>query len=749
MRLASNPAKPLGSATTRRAIWLAALTLQLSSSVAFAQETVPKRVLVLFWHGRDNPANVVLDEHLRNAFRSADNTRIDYYAEYLESDRFPGEAQSLVMRDYLRRKYADRRIDVIVVASSQAITFLRTHRDTLFPDARLVFLAWKAPKTDPRRDVTGLAFGHAYRSTLDLALKLHPATQQVFVICVSPDRTGQQQALVREELKGFADRVALTYLTDLPIDELLARVSHSPKRSIILYLAYAADGSGSHFTPREVLTLISEVANVPVYSSASSYPGYGIVGGSIVDLPAAARKLAEIALRLAHGALPVDIPAIDAPTVLTFDARQLRRWGIDENRLPAGSNVRFREPGMWHRYKWQIAGLISLVVLQTALIGGLLVNRARRRRSEASLRQSEDKNNAILRALPDMMFLQSSQGVYLDYYARDPGALLVPPEKFLGRHMSEVLPPELLALLTPLFDRMKTSDEPAVAEYSVPILGVPRHYEARIVRVDKDRILSIVRDVTERRQAEQALRESEAALGVSYRQIRDLAGRLLTAQEAERSRIARELHDDVNQQLAALSISLSSLRRRLPASAADIAGELTRLQQQTHELADDIRLLSHDLHPSVLQHAGLAPALKARCDEFCVRHAIPVRFVTRGELDTISSDVALCLYRVTQEALRNIATHAEAQQVRVELLRSDSSLELTIEDDGQGFDLQGARSAGGLGLISLDERVRLVRGTLEIDSRPHGGTTVRVRIAVARATTTPDEARFTAASREG
>ena len=234
--------------------------------------------------------------------------------------------------------------------------------------------------------------------------------------------------------------------------------------------------------------------------------------------------------------------------------------------------------------------------------------------------------------------------------------------------------------------------------------------------------------VEERRNKEEALRRNEAALRASYEQIQSLVGRLITAQEAERTRIARELHDDINQQLAALSIAFSGLKRRLPADAADVHDALARLQQRTITLVDAIRHLSHELHPGVLQHAGLVAALKDHCAEFGRQHAIEVTLSAAADLDAIPQDIALCLYRVAQEALRNIAAHAGARQAHVALRRTADGLELTIADDGQGFDLTEARRRGGLGLISLDERVRLVGGSLRINTQRQRGTELRVQV---------------------
>jgi two-component system sensor histidine kinase UhpB len=183
----------------------------------------------------------------------------------------------------------------------------------------------------------------------------------------------------------------------------------------------------------------------------------------------------------------------------------------------------------------------------------------------------------------------------------------------------------------------------------------------------------------------------------------------------------------VNQDLAALSIALSALEDGLPeGTPADRRREVTRLRGRTVELAAAIRHLSHELHPGILQYTGLAVALRSHCREFGHEHGLAVIFRADDDLGTVPSDVALCLYRVTQEALKNAASHAKASRVRVSVARDGADLALTIGDDGSGFDLAEARRRGGLGLISLDERVRLASGRLVIDTQPQGGTEIRV-----------------------
>lgn len=234
-------------------------------------------------------------------------------------------------------------------------------------------------------------------------------------------------------------------------------------------------------------------------------------------------------------------------------------------------------------------------------------------------------------------------------------------------------------------------------------------------------------DITRRKQAEEALRTSTAALRHSHAQIQHLAGKLLAAQEEERKRVARELHDDVNQKLAALAITLSKMKKGLDPSKV-VHDQVAELQRRTTELTDDVRRLSHRLHPATMEHVGLVTALKSYCAQFSSTAGIPVQTNLPDDLEPVSPDVALCLYRITQESLQNITKHSGAREACVTLTKKDGHLRLFVSDAGVGFDVQREDTKGGLGLVSMEERVRLVGGTLVLKSRPGTGTELEARV---------------------
>jgi len=244
-------------------------------------------------------------------------------------------------------------------------------------------------------------------------------------------------------------------------------------------------------------------------------------------------------------------------------------------------------------------------------------------------------------------------------------------------------------------------------------------------------IVALLLETNVRRRAQIALRDNEATLKARTDQVRDLAGQLITAQEAERARIARELHDDIGQRIAAFAISITSIKRQpLVQSTEGLRDEMASLQARTIDLSESVRHLSHDLHPATLQHAGIAAVIRSHCAEFAKQTGSDVVVNAEVEPDAVEATVALCLFRVTQEALQNIARHAAARHVQVSLTRSATNVELSIADDGSGFDpAREDAGGGGLGLQSIRERVRMAHGRLMIDSAPGRGTTVWVSVA--------------------
>jgi len=228
------------------------------------------------------------------------------------------------------------------------------------------------------------------------------------------------------------------------------------------------------------------------------------------------------------------------------------------------------------------------------------------------------------------------------------------------------------------------------------------------------RILITRDDVTRRRQAEE--------------ELRNLGGRLITAQEQERSRIAGELHDDLNQRMAILAIEIDRLRSRVPDAQSDLIESLEQLSFRVEEISADIHRLSYRLHPSKLDHLDLAVALNGLCEELSQHGKIEIHFEQQGFPAVVPKEITLCVFRIAQETLRNAIKHSGARSAQVRLKKTSQAIHLQVSDNGCGFDPESPDRKNGLGFISMRERLRLVDGNIFVLSQPSLGTQIDVLV---------------------
>jgi len=228
------------------------------------------------------------------------------------------------------------------------------------------------------------------------------------------------------------------------------------------------------------------------------------------------------------------------------------------------------------------------------------------------------------------------------------------------------------------------------------------------------RMIGMVADVTEQKLAEEALS--------------GLSGRLIEAQETERSRIARELHDDIGQRLALISIMLQQMRQAVPDANDEVRIVVDQLCKEVSDISAGVRALSHELHSSGLMYLGVVNAMQGFCRELSQQHKVDINFVSKDVPGTVPPDISLCLFRVLQEALHNAVKHSGVSRFEVELRGTSGPIHLRVKDGGVGFDLNGAMKYGGLGLTSMQERLKLVGGDLSVNSRPGRGTTIQATV---------------------
>jgi len=335
---------------------------------------------------------------------------------------------------------------------------------------------------------------------------------------------------------------------------------------------------------------------------------------------------------------------------------------------------------------------------------------------------AEGRFRDLLEAAPDAMVVVDQAGKIVLINTQTERLFGYKREEVLGREMEALIPERFRELYRD--QRMNFAAGPRVRpmEAKLELCGLRKAGAEFPVEVslgpidteDGTLVTSAIRDITERKRAEEALAS--------------VSRRLIEAQEQERTRIARELHDDIVQRLALLSIRLDQLQQGPPDLPAEVRSRMDELGKQSSEIANDIQSLSHELHSAKLELLGLAAAMKGFCKEFGERQKVEVDFKSHDLPDVLPPDFSLCLFRVLQEALRNAAKHSGARNFEARLWGTPGEAHLTVSDSGVGFDKKAAKVSPGLGLISMEERLKLLNGTFSVESQPQRGTTIHARL---------------------
>src|SRR5215510_3297227 len=572
------------------------IVASLECPEALAHEPLPRSVLVIDQFELASPGSAAVISSFRSTLKAGSTAPVSLFIENLNLGRFRGSRFEEAVQTYFGGKYQDTPVGVVVAVGSAALELTVRLRPRLWPEAPVIFAVVDEGFLDSFAlppEVTGTTVRAPLGDAVSVARSIVPGLKRVAVVGDAPERQVIRKGM-QKQLDLLATELELIDLTRLRMMELQQRITSLPADSAIIYVGLTVDADNVAYTSHEALIELAAVANRPIVVQSETNLGTGAVGGIVANPASIGRETARLALRVLDGENASSIPVVTGHFMKpVFDWRQLQRWGIDEDSLPPGSEVRFRAPRIWEQYKWYILSAVALFAVQAAFIAILLVNSRRLRRAHA-----------------------------------------------------------------------------------------------------------------ERRRAEEAAQE--------------LSGRLINAQEEERSRLARELHDDVTQRLALLAIDAGREER----SSAPAGNTTMRaMREGLVRLSEDVHALSYRLHPSILDDLGLTEALKAECERFS--RICPIHLQADDDIpDRLPHDVALCLFRIAQEALRNIARHAGATRADVRLRRLDGGLQLAVSDNGAGFDPAQRRTRTSLGHAGMQQRVFFLGGKIHIDSSPGHGTTV-------------------------
>ena len=645
--------------------------------------------------------------------------RIEIYDESLDLTLFPDRISQDSFRDAIVKKYSARKPDVIIAAGPVSLKFISTLYDKFQGTPTIFCTIWGGIPDEVRQGMpfTGVLAQLDAEGTLHAALRLLPNTKHVVVVGGMGKFDEGFEAIAKQSFHNYESKLEFTYLFDLTMPALLERLKHLPSDTIVYHTAMSQDAAGNHFIDSaESIPMVASASNAPVFVMDDVDLRAGTVGGDLVNWTNDGRIAAEMAVRVLNGERPQDIPVAKSANAYMFDWRALKRWGLKESNLPPGSIVLNRQPTVWESYTGYMIGGISLIMLEGLLIGGLVWQRARRRKAEAAVHESEERFRLVANNAPVLIWM-SDPDKQCTYFNRSWLEFTGQPlQTQLGNGWARGVHPEDLKscmdTYTTAFDRraqfqvqyrLQRND----GEYRwLLCTGVPRfNHEDSFVG-----FLGSCIDITERKTAEDALAS--------------LSGHLIAAQDEERKRIAREIHDDYSQRIALLAIDLEELAENVGDSSAEASQKVQELLNRVGELSSDLHALSHRLHSSTLESLGLVAGVKAFCEEFSDQHHIEVDFASENVPHGIPGDSALCIFRIAQEALRNVKKHSGANSVVVRLEWSGDRLHLSVSDLGKGFDSNKPSAEQGIGIRSMEERLRLLGGQLEIHSLLMEGTRI-------------------------
>ena len=349
-----------------------------------------------------------------------------------------------------------------------------------------------------------------------------------------------------------------------------------------------------------------------------------------------------------------------------------------------------------------------------------------RKNIEQAIKESEQYTSSILSAIPDLIFVLDNNKTIIDFKSGDKKNLIIPAEEFLNKPIDELLPQNILPLVKKSIAAVFENKKPNLIEYKLRINKDWNFFECNMVPLGETKVIAMIRNITQRKQIEESLIKSEV-------QLKSYAAHLQNIREEERILLAREIHDELGQILVAIKIDLGLLSLKANQhfeknTSVDFTTQLEHLADLVDKTIKTTRRIMTDLRPEILDVLGIKDALKQHLTKFAERNELKCTFEDKSSFFELDAQQSLTLFRILQESLTNIVKHAKASEVRVKLLQANDSLQLTISDNGIGFNSQSAAKMESYGLIGMKERAFLINGNLTVTSKKNAGTTIKIEI---------------------
>ncbi len=424
--------------------FVCAALMLAATGLADDSPELERSVLVLYGERGDLPAIQAIEENMREVFHGSTAPHIELFPEYLDFTRFPAERFERSLVRYLQERYAGRRIDLVMPVASSALRFVLAHREEILAGAPLVFCAVDTRDLAEVRlpvDATGVRGHLDFERTIGLILQLQPNVPEI--VCVGGSSSFDRR-WVDETRKIFERRyskVRVRWIEGRSLAETVDEVGRVPRESAVLLIAMSSDGAGRSTSSLDVARDLERVSQAPIYGVSSNFLEAGVVGGSMIDFGANGRSAALLALKALSGQwVPYGAAETEIRNPLAVNWQALKKAGLPEWRVPRDALVLYRPRGLWETHRNFVLIGAGAIILQTALIAVLVLERLWRRRAEASLRQSEERMSLMLEASPSAVVLANEEDQVVLVNARAENIFGYRRNELIGQKIEMLVP---------------------------------------------------------------------------------------------------------------------------------------------------------------------------------------------------------------------------------------------------------------------------------------------------------------------